>query len=206
MLIRVATTRADIPRTGEGIASVHGEIEPKVSAMDGNRGFVMAVDRSSRRYFGIAAWDDAEALEGSAGDAPDLIADLARRLRGSTPSVEVFDLILAHVVKPVRVGYWGRYARLEVPVQDFPRAAQRFKETLLAMFDRYDGLASIILFADRTTGSLTNMVWYDSICVLRDSATRAQEVRALLFADMPTVKYVDLSELEVVIAEKPNLL
>ena len=52
MLIRVATTRADIPRTGEGIASVRGEIEPKVSAMDGNDGFAMAVDHSSRRYVG----------------------------------------------------------------------------------------------------------------------------------------------------------
>ena len=200
MLIRVATTRADIPRTGEGIAFVHGEIEPKISAMDGNRGFAMAVDRSSGRYLGIAAWTDDEALKASGNDAPGLIADLARRLHGSKPSVEVFDLVLAHVVKPVRVGYWGRCARLEVPVPDFARAVQRFKETLLAMFDRYDGLAGIILFADRTSGVLENIVWYDSLRVLRGSATRAQEVRELLAADVPTVKYVEVSELEVVIA------
>jgi hypothetical protein len=92
MLIRVATTRADIPRTGEGIAFVHGEIEPKISAMDGNRGFAMAVDRSAGRYVGIAAWTDREALEASDDDAPGLITDLAQRLHGSKPSVEVFDL------------------------------------------------------------------------------------------------------------------
>jgi hypothetical protein len=201
MLIRVATTRADIPRTGEGIAFVHGEIEPKVSAMDGNRGFAMAVDRSSGRYIGIAAWTDPEALEASGRDAPGLIADLARRLHGSKPSVEVFDLVLAHVVKPVRVGYWGQFARLEVPVQDFARAVQRFKETVLAMFERYEGLAGIILFADQTSGVLENIIWYDSLRVLRGSATRAQEVRELLVADVPTVRYVELSELEIVIAE-----
>ena len=48
MLIRVVTTRADVPRTGEGIAFVHGEIQPQVAAMDGNRGFAMAVDRFLR--------------------------------------------------------------------------------------------------------------------------------------------------------------
>jgi hypothetical protein len=206
MLIRVATTRADIPRTGEGIASVRGEIEPKISAMDGNRGFAMAVDRSSGRYVGIAAWTDGEALEASGPDAPGLIADLARRLHGSKPSVEVFDLVLAHVVKPMRIGYWGRCARLEVPVPDFARAVRRSQETLLAVFDHYEGLAGILLFADRTSGVLENIVWYDSFRVLRGSAARAREERQLLAADVPTLRYVEISELEVVIAASQEVL
>ena len=205
MLIRVATTRAEIPRTGEGIAFVHGEIEPKISAMDGNRGFAMAVDRSSGRYVGIAAWSDLEALEASGHDAPGLIADLARRLQGSEPSVEVFDLVLAHVVKPVRVGYWGRSARLEVPERDFARAVQKFEETVLAVFERYDGLAGIILFVDRSTGVLGSVIWCDSLHALRSSSTRAQEQRELLVADVPTVRFVEFSELEIVIAEMREL-
>ena len=161
----------------------------------------MAVDCSSGRYVGIAAWTDPEALEASGHDAPGLITDLAQRLHGSKPSVEVFDLLLAHLLKPVRIGYWGRLARLEVPVQDFARAVQRFKETVLAIFERYEGLASIILFGDRTSGVIENIIWYDSLRVLRGSATRAQEVRELLVADVPTVRYVEQSELQVVIAE-----
>lgn len=201
MLIRVVTTRADIPRTGEGIAFVHGEIEPKVSAIDGNRGFAMAVDRSSGRYVGLAAWTDLEALTASGSDAPGLIADIVGRLHGSKPSVEVFDLVLAHVVKPVRVGYWGRFTRLEVPVRDLARAVQRFEETVLAEFERYDGLASIILLVDAASGVLENMMWFDSLHILRGSATCSQEVRELLVADVPTAKYVELSELHLVIAE-----
>jgi hypothetical protein len=192
MLIRVVTTRAIIPRTGEGIAFVHGEIEPMISAIGGNRGFAMAVDRSFGRYVGMAAWTDLEALEASGHDAPGLIADIVGRLQGSEPSIEVFDLVLAHVVKPVHVGYWGRLVRLEVPVQDFARAVQRFQEVVLAEFDRYDGLASIILLVDQTAGVLENIIWYDSLHVLRDSATCAQEVRELLVADVPTVRYVEL--------------
>jgi hypothetical protein len=205
MLIRVVTTRAAIPRTGEGIAFVHGEIQPEIAAMDGNRGFVFAVDHSSGRYVGIAAWTDAEALEASGHDAPDLVAEVAQRLHGSTPSVEVFDLVLAHVVKPVRVGYWGRMARLEVPVHDLARTVQKFKETVLAVFERFDGLASIILFVDRTTGVLGNVVWYDSLRVLRGSAPRDQELRELLGADVPTLRFVELHELEVVIAEMQKM-
>jgi len=201
MLIRVASTRADIPRTGEGIASVHGEIEPKIAAMDGNRGFAMAVDHSCGRYLGIAAWTDSEALEASGRDAPGLIAELARRLHSGKPSVDVFDLVLAHLVKPVRVGYWGRFERLEVPPQDFALAVHAFQKTVLAMFDMYDGLASIVVFVDPRSGVIGNIIWYDSLHVLRGSATRAGEVRELLVAEVPTVRCVEVSELEVVIAE-----
>jgi quinol monooxygenase YgiN len=205
MLIRVVTTRADVPRTGEGIASVHGEVQPKIAAMDGNRGFAMAVDRSSRRYVSIAAWTDAEALEASGGEATGLIADLARRLHGSEPVVEVFDLALAQVVKPVRLGYWGRLERLEVPVQDLDRAAQRLRQLVPAWFEHYDGLAAIILFVDRTEGVLESLVWFDSLPVLRASASRNQELRDLLITDIPTMRVVEESELEAVIAEMSQL-
>jgi hypothetical protein len=109
------------------------------------------------------------------------------------------------VVKPVRVGYWGRLVRLDVPVQDFARAVLRLQETVLAEFDRYPGLASIILFVDHTSGVLENIIWYDSLPVLRDSAGCAQEARELLMADVPTARYVELCELEVVIAEMQGL-
>lgn len=206
MLIRVVTTRADIPRTGEGIAFVHGEIQPKVAAMDGNRGFAMALDRAAGRYVGIAAWTDAEALEASGHDAPGLIADLAERLHGIGPSVEVFDLVLAHVVKPVRIGYWGRLARLEVPMPDFTRAVHTFTQTALAVFERYEGLAAIILFVDRSAGVLGNIQWYDSLHALRGSASRFEELRGLFVADVPTVTFGELAELEVVIAEMQELV
>jgi hypothetical protein len=209
MLIRVATTRAEIPRVGEGIAFIHGEIQPKISAIDGNQGFAMAVDHSSKRYVGIAAWTDSEALYGSESNASGLIADLARHLHGSKPSVEVFDLVLAHVVKPVRVGYWGRLARLEVPDRDFSRAVQKFQEIVLALFERYDeryeGLAAILLFVDRTSGLLGSIIWYDTLRALRGSAARAQELQELLEAELPTVRFVELSELELVIAETQRL-
>ncbi len=205
MLIRVVTTRAVVPRTGEGIAFVHGEIQPKIAAMDGNTGFAMAVDRSSGRYVSIAAWTDAEALEASGHGAPGLIADLARRLHGTEPSVEVFDLVLAHVVKPVRLGYWGRLARVEMPVQDLARATQKFQQVVPAWFEHYEGLAAIILFADQVEGVLESIIWYDSLHVLRGSASRTQELRDVLVADIPTIRFVEDSELEAVIAEMDEL-
>ena len=205
MLIRVVTTRADVPRTGEGIAFVHGEIEPQIAAMDGNAGFAMAVDRSSGRYVSIAAWTDPEALEASGHGAPRLIADVARRLHGSEPSVEVFDLVFAHVVKPVRLGYWGRLVQLEVPLPDLVWAAQKFRQWVLALFDRYDGLAAIILFADRTSVVLECIIWYDSLQVLRGSASRTQELRDLLVADIPPIRFVEDVELEAVITEMSGL-
>jgi hypothetical protein len=201
MLIRVVTTRAAVPRTGEGIAFVHGEIEPKVSALAGNRGLVLAVDRRAERYVTIAAWTDVEALAASENSARGEIADVVRRLHGSEPVVEVFDLVLAHVVKPVRVGYWGRLARVEVPVEDVPRAVQRFPQVVLALFERYEGLAAVILFVDPATGVLESITWYDSLRVLRASASRTRELHDLLVADIPTMRLGEEAELEAVIVE-----
>src|SRR5919197_553874 len=186
MLIRMCTTRAEIPRTGEGIAFVHGEIQPEVAAMDGNNGFAMGVDHSSGRYVSVAAWTDKEALEANADRAPGLIGTLARRLNGSEPSVEVFELAFAQVVKPVRVGYWGRLTRVEIPVAHLDRAVQKFKDTATALFERYDGLAAIILFVDRASGLAQSALWFDSVQVLRGSKPRSEELHGLLAADLPT--------------------
>jgi hypothetical protein len=203
MLIRVVTTRADVPRTGERIAFVHGEIQPKIVEIDGNRGFLMAMDRSAGRYVSVAAWSDAEALEASGSGAPGLIADLVGHLHGTEPSVEVFDLVLAHVVKPVRLGYWGQLARFEMPPQDLARATQKFRQVVPAWFERYPGLAAIILFTDE--GVLGGIIWWDSLHALRGSASRIRELRDVLAADIPTIRLVEDSELEAVIAEMSDL-
>ena len=72
---------------------------------------------------------------------------------------------------------------------------------VLALFEHSDGLAAIILFVDRTAGVLENITWYDSLRVLRGSAARARELQELLVAEVPTVRFVEQCELEVVIAE-----
>jgi len=201
VLIRVMITRADIPRTGEGIAFVHGEIQPEVAQMAGNRGFTMAVDHSSGRYICIAAWADDEAVKANADRAAGLISDIARRLGGSEPSVEIFDLAVAHSVKPLRVGYWGRLTRVNLTVDDLDRAVPRFRDTAPAFFEHYDGLAAINLFVNRRSGVAESVLWFDSLHILRGSTSRYEEVQKLLAADIPAVKIVEAAELEVVIAE-----
>ena len=205
MLIRIVTTRAAIPRTGEGIAFIHGEIEPKIAEMDGNKGFAMVVDHSSGRYLSIAAWTDPQALGASGRGAPGLIADVARHLQGSEPSVEVFDLALASVVKPVRIGYWGRLTRFGVPVGDLDRAEQKYRQLALAWFERYDGHAVTIVFVDRVEGVLGSIFWFDSVHALRGSASRTQEMRDLLVQEVPTVRVDEDVEVQAIIAEMGDL-
>jgi hypothetical protein len=206
VLIRVSVIRAAIPRTGEGIAFVRGEIQPEIAAMPGNRGFAMAVDHSSGRYISLTAWTDDEAVKANADRVAGLMSDVARRLDGGEPSVEVFDLVLAHAVKPVRVGYWGRLTRAELAVDDLDRGVLRFRETALPLFERYEGLAAVDLLVNWVSGVAESVVWFDSLRVLRRSTSRAQEMRNLLAADVPTLKIVEVAELEVVIAEMGPVL
>jgi hypothetical protein len=74
-----------------------------------------------------------------------------------------------------------------------------------ALFERYEGLAAIILFVDRVKGVLESITWYDSLHVLRGSASRARELRDLLVADFPTIRFVEDFELEAIIAEMNQL-
>ena len=166
VLIRVSVIRAVIPRTGEGIAFVRGEIQPEIAAMAGSRGFAMAVDHLSGRYISLIAWTDDEAVKANADRVAGLMSDVARRLGGGEPSVEVFDLVLAHAVKPVRVGYWGRLTRAEIAVDDIHRAVLRFRETALPLFERYEGLAAVDLLVNWVSGVAESVVWFDSLQVL----------------------------------------
>jgi hypothetical protein len=161
----------------------------------------MAVDRSSGRYIGLTAWADDEAVEANVDRTAELVGDAARRLGGSEPSVEVFDLAVAHSVKPVRVGYWGRFTRVEIPVGDLDRTVLKFRDTALPLFEGYEGLAAVNLFVDRMSGVAESVIWFDSLHVLRRSEPRSREMQKLLAAVVPTLKIVEVSELEVVIAE-----
>jgi hypothetical protein len=201
VLIRVIIIRAGIPRSGEGIAFVHGELQPKLAAIDGNRGFMMAVDRSSGRYIGLTAWTDDEAVKANVDRAAGLVSDAGRRLGGGEPSVEVFDLAVAHSVKPLRVGYWGRLTRVEITVDDLDRAVPRFRDTALPLLEGYEGLAAVNLFVNRMNGVAESVIWFDSLHLLRCSKARSQEMEELLAVIVPTVKIVEVAELEVVIAE-----
>jgi hypothetical protein len=52
---------------------------------------------------------------------------------------------------------------------------------------------------------LESVMWYDSLSALRGTASRAQELQELIVADVPTARFVELAELEVVIAEPQEL-
>ena len=161
----------------------------------------MALDRSSGRYIGLTAWTDDEAVKANVDRTAGLVSDAARRLGGSEPSVEVFDLAVAHSVKPLRVGYWGRFTRVEIPVDDLDRAVLGFRDTALPLFEGYEGLAGVNLFVNQMSGVAESVIWFDSLHRLRCSAARSQEMQKLLTANLPTLKIVDVAELEVVIAE-----
>jgi hypothetical protein len=201
VLIRVVTIRAGIPQTGEGIAFVHGELQPMVAALDGNRGFTMAVDRSSGRYIGLTAWTDDEAAKATMDRDARLVGEATRRLGGSESSIEEFDLAVAHSVKPLRVGYWGRFTRVEMTVDDLDRAVLKFRDTALPLFEGYVGLAAVNLFVNRMSGVAESVIWFDSLHVLRCSEPRWEEMQKLLAAVVPSLKIVEVAELQVVIAE-----
>jgi hypothetical protein len=77
----------------------------------------------------------------------------------------------------------------------------RFRDTALPLFEGYEGLAAVNLFVNRMSGVAESVIWFDSLHVLRSSKPRWQEMQKLLAAVVPSLKIVEVAELEVVIAE-----
>ena len=203
MLIQLRITPATLPRNGEGIAFVRGEIGPAITAVNGSRGFLMALDHSSGTYVAMAAWADRAVLDAHEDLVPGLVAEATRHLHSGESTFEVFDLAVSYVVKPLRIGYWGRFTRIQVPAAESDRAAQRFRDTVVPGHDHDDGLAAISLLLNRDTGSGYAASWYDSLPRLRAVQERGEESGQLLIAGTPAFTALAARELHVVITEPP---
>jgi hypothetical protein len=61
------------------------------------------------------------------------------------------------------------------------------------------------VFVDRVEGVIECLTWFDSSRTLRASASRSRELRDLLVAEIPTMRFGEESELQAVIAEMTQL-
>lgn len=203
MLIQLRIAPATLPRTGEAIAFVRGEIGPKVTALNGSRGFLMALDHTSGAYVAMAAWSDRATLETHDDLVSELVAEATRHLHSGESAIEVFDLAVSLIVKPLRIGYWGRLVRIQVPAAESDRAAQRFRDTFVPGHDGDDGLAAISLLLNPDTGAGFAASWYDSLPRLRGMQQRGEESGQLLISGEPAFTAIERRELHVVITEPP---
>jgi hypothetical protein len=201
MYVRVTSTQADPARIDDGIAYIRDEVLPKTNLMKGSLGSVVGVDRSSGRGSLMSCWTDRESLNATHQAVVGMRSAAARRLDGSNTTVETFEIALIHLAKPAEPGSCTRTTRTEMPPEDVDRALQSFKDTVMPFFEKYDRICAVMVMVNRETGVLQSSIILENREALEASSGRAQEVRDLITAAIPSVKIVEVFELEVVISD-----
>ena len=201
MYVRVTSTQADPARLEDGIAYIRDEVLPKTKLMKGSLGSVVGVDRSSGRGSLMSCWTDRGALDATSQAVVGMRSAAARRLDGSDTTVETFEIVHLHLVKPAEPGSCTRTTRAEMPPEDVDRALQSFKDTVVPFFEKDDGICAVMVMVNRETGVLQTSITVEDREALEASRGRAQEVRDLITAAIPSVKIVEVFELEVVISD-----
>ncbi len=97
MYARLTAVRGSPDKVDAGIASFNEQVLPTVKAIDGFRGALLLVDRSSGKGVGITLWDTEDARQ-KAGQAVEQARAATIQTMGSTvPPVEEYEVVVSHL-------------------------------------------------------------------------------------------------------------
>jgi histidinol phosphatase-like enzyme len=88
-----------------------------------------------------------------------------------------------------------------MPPDDVHHALQSFKDTVVPFLETYDRICAVMVMVNRQAGVLQTSITVENREALEASRNRTQEMRDLITAAIPSVKIVEVFELEVVISD-----
>jgi heme-degrading monooxygenase HmoA len=94
MFARVSTLQGSPERVEDGIRAVREQVLPAARQMDGFKGLLAMVDRSSGKMVGITLWDSEEALQASEEAANQLRDSSAQAGGAQIAGVERFEVVV----------------------------------------------------------------------------------------------------------------
>ena len=148
----------------------------------------------------MSCWTDRESLDATHQAVVGMRSAAARRLNGSGTTVETFEIALLHLVKPAKPASCTRTTRAEMPPYDVDRALQSFKDTVVPFLEKYGDICAVMVMVNRETGVLQISITMESREAL-EASRGCEEVQDLITAAIPSVKIVEVFELEVVISD-----
>ena len=100
--VRLSTLRGDPGKIDAGIRHFESEVIPAVERIDGFRGAILFVDRTTGQALVATVWDSKEHLERSASEAQPIRARAAEAIGATgSPQVESFQVEFAELLAPV---------------------------------------------------------------------------------------------------------
>ncbi len=198
MYARSTTIHAQPSSIDAGIAHVRDVVMPGLTQVDGCVGLSLLVDRDSGRCIATTAWESEAAMHASA-DYTRPVRDQAAQLFGRQPNDRRVGNRGTASRSPLRSGACVRATWLRVRPEQFDRAIEFYRGSVLPAIEELDGFCSASLMIDRASWRAVSSSTFDSLEAMQRNEERARSLRTARLRDLGADQH-DVGEFELAVA------
>jgi quinol monooxygenase YgiN len=198
MYARSTTIHAHPSSIDAGIAHVRDTVMPALTKIDGCIGLSLLVDRQSGRCIATSAWNDQAAMHASAERARPM-RDQAAQAFGGSPTIDEWEIAVLHRDHRSGAGACVRATWLRMRPDQFDRAIEFYRESVLPDIEELDGFCSASLMIDRASWRAVSSSTFDSLEAMQRNEDKARSLRTARLRDLGADQH-DVGEFELALA------
>ncbi|WP_343599926.1 antibiotic biosynthesis monooxygenase [Mycobacterium sp.] len=198
MFARSTTIEAQPSCIDAGIAHIRDVVMPTLRDIDGCLGLSLLVDRQSGRCIATSSWDTEQAMHAGA-ERVRPVRDRAAQVFGASPTVDEWEIAVLHRERRSGPGACVRSTWLKVRPDQFDRAIDFYRGSVLPAIEELDGFCSASLMLDRTSWRAVSSSTFDSSAAMERNGDAARSLRTARLRDLGADQY-DVGEFELAIA------
>jgi heme-degrading monooxygenase HmoA len=195
---RSTTIQAQPSSIDAGIAHIRNVVMPALQQVDGCVGMSLLVDRDSGRCIATSAWQTEHAMHASA-DQVRPVRDQAAEMFGGSPTVDEWEIAVLHRDHRSGVGAGVRATWLKIHPDQFDRAIEFYRASVLPAIEELDGFCSASLMIDRTSWRAVSSSTFDSLDAMERNGDQARSLRTARLRDLGADQ-LDVGEFELTFA------
>jgi hypothetical protein len=171
---------------------------PALEKVDGCLGMSLLVDRDSGRCIATSSWETREAMHAGA-ERIRPVRDQAAQTFGGSPTVDEWEIAVLHRDHPSGPGAGVRATWLKMRPDQFDRAIEFYRESVLPAIEELEGFCSASLMIDRTSWRAVSSSTFDSLDAMERNGDQARSLRTARLRDLGADQH-DVGEFELAIA------
>jgi hypothetical protein len=171
---------------------------PALQGVDGCTGVSLLVDRGSGRCIATSAWQTRQAMHAGAEQIRP-VRDRAAQVFGGSPTVDEWEIAVLHRDHRSGAGAGVRATWFKIRPDQFDRAIEFYRASLLPAIQELEGFCSASLMIDRTSWRAVSSSTFDSLGAMERNGDHARSLRTARLRDLGTDQ-LDVGEFELALA------
>jgi heme-degrading monooxygenase HmoA len=195
---RSTTIEAQAASIDTGIAHIRDVVMPALREMDGCVGLSLLVDRESGKCIATSSWESEKAMHAS-GEQVRPLQQRAAEVFGGSPTVDRWEIAVLHRDHRSVPGAGVRATWLKVRPDQFDKAIQFYRTSVLPAIEELEGFCSASLMIDRTSCRVVSSSTFDSLDAMERNGDQARSLRTSRLRDLGADQ-LDVGEFELALA------